>query len=166
MRYRRWYRLLACSLVIQACSNDSTPKAAQRDAVSRIRRPTAASSDSTFDTTVVQDVRGVRRFEYVVRPTGPRFTLVVRGDSADNQVAELLLFREGDSVAVQRIEAMPEAPPKGEPDIVFQDVNADGYTDLKVLGSWGTGGLSWWTWHFDPRTSRLVADSSAADPVM
>lgn len=57
MRYRRRYRWLACSLVIQACSNDSTPKAAQRDAVSRIRRPTAASSDSTFDTTVVQDGR-------------------------------------------------------------------------------------------------------------
>jgi hypothetical protein len=40
-----------------------------------------------FDTTVVQDVRGVRRFEYVVRPTGPRFTLVVRGDSADDSSA-------------------------------------------------------------------------------
>ena len=129
-------------------------------------QPAAYSSDSTFDTTVVQDVRGDRRFDYVVRPQGPRFSLVLRGDSAYDQVAELLLFPAGDTVPVQRIEAMPEPPPHGERDVRFEDTNGDGYADLKLLGAWGTGGLVWWTWHFDPGTARLVPDSSAANPMM
>jgi hypothetical protein len=132
---------------------------------SRTLKPAAYSSDSTLDTTVVQDVRGERRFDYLVGRGGLRYTLVARGDSVDNQVAELLLIGPCDAV-VQRFGAMSETPPRGEHDIVFQDINGDGYADRKLLGCWGTGGLSWWTWHFDPRTSRLVADSSAADPVM
>jgi hypothetical protein len=133
---------------------------------SPVLRPAAASTESTFDTTIVQDVRGERRFDYVVRPQGPRFTLVARGDSTENHIAELDLLSPGDTVPFQRIEAMPEAPPRGERDIKFEDINHDGYADLMVLGAWGSGGLYWWSWHFDPRTAQLVADSSAADPVM
>jgi hypothetical protein len=179
MRHRLWLGSLTCTLMVQACSRDGVRPEAARDlarapgrtssppaARAAALKPAAASTDSTFDTTVVQDVRGERRFEYLVRPQGPRLTLIVRGDSTYNQVKELLLLRAGDTVPIQRIEAMPEAPPLREPDIVFEDVNADGYADLKLLGAWGSGGLYWWTWHFDPRTSRLVGDSSAANPVM
>jgi hypothetical protein len=176
MRPTQWQRCLAWTLCLQACSKGIMPKSAPRDSAgpraanvpaarAQPVKPAAYSSDSTFDTTIVQDVRGERRFDYLVRRDGPRYALLARGDSVENQVAELFLIGSGDSV-VQRIEAMPEAPPRGERDIVFEDINGDGYADLKVLGSWGTGGLSWWTWHFDPRSRRLVADSSAADPVM
>ncbi len=177
MRYRLWPQWLACTLLVQACSRDSARMAGVSDAVQApamtlpranwpMLKPAGATTDSTFDTTIVQDVRGERRFDYRVRPQGPHFTLIVRGDSTANQVAELVLLRAGDTVPVQRIEAMPEAPPRGEPDIVFADVNVDGFVDVKVLGAWGSGGLYWWSWHFDPRSGRLVADSSAADPVM
>jgi hypothetical protein len=177
MHYRLWARWLTCALLAQACSRDSRRAGEVTDAQapamtlpsaarSTVLKPAGVSSDSTFDTTIVQDVRGVRRFEYLVRPGGPHFTLVVRGDSAYNQVTEFLLLRPGDTIPIQRIAAMPEAPPLHEPDVQFQDVNGDGYSDLRLLGAWGSGGLHWWTWHFDPRTSRLVADSSAANPVM
>jgi hypothetical protein len=129
-------------------------------------QPASYSSDSTFDTTVVQDVRGARRFDYLVAPNGPHYTLVARGDSSDNHVAELLLFGPDPAAPLQRIEAMPEPPPRGERDVVLEDLNGDGYRDLKVLGAWGTGGPIWWTWHYDPSTRRLVPDSSAAQPVM
>jgi hypothetical protein len=157
--------LAASLLLLPACTRGSPPANASSSA-SSIRRPAAGTTDSTFDTTVVQDVRGERRFTYTVRPGGPSFTVVLRGDSGDNQVAELLLLRPGQKVPVQRIEAMPEAPPRGQRDIVFEDVNQDGYADLKLLGSWGTGGLTWWIWYFDPHADSLVPDSSAAHPVM
>jgi hypothetical protein len=84
--------------------------------------------------------------------------IVVRSD-AERIAVMIEIHRPGDPRPVQRLVAQAGEPPPGgrSPQAIAEDLDGDGYLDLRVLAWWGaTGNAGYLAWRFDPATGAYV----------
>ena len=107
-------------------------------------------------------------FVLSVRSTLPPYRFTVRHDPATGSVTRVEIAREDHPEAVQVLEGLTaeEPPPGGVDDVAAEDVNFDGYADLRVLAMWGATGNRTYDWFlFDPAAGRFVPEPALSDLV-
>ena len=128
-----------------------------------------SQSDSQLSE-VVEDVREGGAFTFRIHPRSPIYTLHLIGNPASNTIVRIEVFRQNDPTLIQTLEAgMGEPPYRGADYFQAEDINFDGYLDIKLLAWWGaTGNAGYRYWLFDKETDRFVYDeafSELGDPI-
>ena len=118
----------------------------------------AAPGDAV--TALHDDVRGERTYRCVLRPGMAPLRLVLVGDPVENLIARVEIHRAGGVRPMQVLrDVQGEPPPRGTSSLVAEDLDGDGYLDLRVLRSWGaTGNTSYAVWRWAPAVGRFRLD--------
>jgi hypothetical protein len=131
----------------------------------------AASSTAQPDLRVVEDVRGVREFRYVIDPATPPFVFQFVGD-AENSPREIRCLRPGEATPFQVLDLLQDAaescgdiesPYRGSLFFSAEDFDGDGFNDLRVLAFWGTGGETFFYYLWVPARSEFALGTAPGD---
>ena len=106
----------------------------------------------------VEDLRAGATFRFQIHPSLPVHVFRLVGDPASNTVERIEVSRDGEATPFQILEDIDMEPPyRGARYFRTEDVNFDGYQDIKLLRWWGaTGNAGYAYWLFDPATRRFV----------
>lgn len=100
---------------------------------------------------------------FAIHPELPIYTFHLNGDKTTNLVETISIYTN-DTEPHQSLQAeMDEPPISSSHFFTTEDVNFDGYQDLKLLYHWGASGNTYYHyWLFDP-TSQLFQRATAFD---
>jgi hypothetical protein len=102
------------------------------------------------------NIRGVHTFDCQISPRLPVYTFAVVGDT-DNYISEIRISVKGSTGVQQVLTGFGTEPPyKGSKYLQFEDLNFDGYKDIKLLAWWGSGGQGYNIWLFHPLKETFV----------
>ena len=107
---------------------------------------------------ITEDVRGTSTFEGKIHPDLPRYVFHLIGDLESNTFVRIDVSRESEPTVIQSLQ-IPEAdrPYRGTRYFQLEDVNFDGYSDIKLLSfSGATGNGYYYYWLFDRKTDQFV----------
>jgi hypothetical protein len=86
----------------------------------------------------------------------PEYSFHLRRDEESTPTA-IEVIRDNALLQTLEIPDDVDAPPSGMPLMAVEDVNGDGYADLKFLRWWGaTGNRTYFYWLFDPESAKFV----------
>ncbi len=111
---------------------------------------------------VVTDVRGGAICHFNIHNGLPVYNFYLRGNVENNMIDQIETTKGNESkLLVQKIEAgMSEPPPRGGNFFEAQDINFDGYKDIRLMSWWGaTGNTGYRYWLFDPSKNVFVENS-------
>ncbi len=125
----------------------------------------AFSQDSSQFCEVVEDVREGGTFRFRIHPSLPIYAFHLIGDPASNTLVRIEVSRQNDPTIIQTLEAgMGEPPHRGADYFQAEDINFDGYLDIKLLVWWGaTGNKGYRYWLFDKETDHFVYDEAFSE---
>ena len=108
-------------------------------------------------------VRGTHVVPASINSTLPLFNITVEADSAWGEIGSLRVTRKGDDRAEQSLlndTLMPADPAYSITEaLLIEDINFDGYKDIRLLDSRGSGGRHYFVWLFDARADSFVYSS-------
>lgn len=119
---------------------------------------------------VVTDVRGVAICRFNIHNGLPIYNFYLRGIAEYNTIDQIEITKGIESkLLVQKLEAgMGQPPPSGGNFFGAQDINFDGYKDIRLMSWWGaTGNTGYTYWLFDPSKNIFVENtdlSSLSNP--
>ena len=111
---------------------------------------------------VVTDVRGGAICHFTIYNSLPVYNFYLRGNVEYNTIDQIEITKGIESkILVQKLEAgMGEPPVSGENFFGAQDMNFDGYKDIRLMSWWGaTGNTGYTYWLFDPSKNIFVENS-------
>ncbi|MDO8590573.1 MAG: hypothetical protein Q7R65_01195 [bacterium] len=111
---------------------------------------------------VVSDVRGGAICNFYIHDGLPVYNFYFKGNAEYNTIDRIEITKGIESkVLVQTLEAgMGEPPPSGGKFFGAQDMNFDGYKDIRLMSWWGaTGNTGYTYWLFDPSKNIFVENS-------
>ena len=125
----------------------------------------AFSQDQVPLSEVVEDVRGGTAFQFRIHPSSLIYAFHLIGDPASNTIVRIEVSRQNDPAIIQTLEAgMGEQPYRGADYFQVEDINFDGYLDIKLLAWWGaTGNKGYRYWLFDKETDHFVYDEAFSE---
>lgn len=119
---------------------------------------------------VVTDVRGGAICNFNIHSGLPIYNFYLRGNAEYNTIDQIEITKGVESkILVQKLEAgMGEPPPRSGNFFGAQDMNFDGYKDIRLMSWWGaTGNTGYTYWLFDPSKNIFVENtdlSSLSNP--
>ena len=118
-------------------------------------------SSQEIDYDFLQDVRGENVFQFSIHPSIPILKFVLIGDSIDNSIVEIIVYKNTDTIPFQEIiiDEVIEPPVKETEYFVTCDFNFDGYKDIMLLEFWGTtGNRIYKGWLFNPGNMKFESN--------
>lgn len=114
---------------------------------------------------LVTDVRGGRQIEVEIHPSLPRYVFRLVGDRQNNIVQSIEVRQAGKSTVLQTLQSRMDEPPyRNAQYFRAEDLNFDGYRDLRLLIAWGaTGNETYDAWLFNPKTGLFDFHAEFAD---
>jgi hypothetical protein len=112
-----------------------------------------------------EDLRGGVECRFEIRPNLPVYKFHLIADAASNTIVRIEIRREKDDSHSQILEVENvESPYRGSEYFGTDDINFDGYQDLRLLAWWGvTGNSGYIYWIFDPKTGKFVENKELQD---
>gem|GEM_PF-3403718 len=112
---------------------------------------------------IYENFSGVKEIRAKIHNDSDKFTFRLIGDNKENKINKIQVITP--SGVVQTIEPeMEETPPKGSKYFILEDLDFDGYKDLKILSMWGaTGNLFYKCWLYDPKEAKFIFDEALSD---
>jgi hypothetical protein len=102
-------------------------------------------------------------YTFRIHPDLPEFSFHVRRDEG-HMPEGIEVTRNNELVQLLEIVDDVDTPPPGTDLIAVEDVNFDGYADLKFLHWWGaTGNRAYFYWLFDKESGKFVFNAKFTD---
>jgi hypothetical protein len=150
--------MLACAAAMGAA-----PDAPMAVGCRRTDRPPPRAPGDTVVLPHSEDIRHDPSFLCTLHRGGPTARVVLDADSADNWPETVRIYTPPGSARPAQVLPIDDAagpPPRGRPFLYGEDLNRDGWMDLKVLTAWGaTGNEAFDVFLYDPGRRRFVPDS-------
>lgn len=107
----------------------------------------------------------MRDYDVAVHPSLPRFRFrVFRHDPAT--IDSIRVYRGGAYLQTLARGLAVEPAPEGIPELAADDIDFDGYADVRVLAAWGaTGNKGYEWWLFQPGRGRFAYSRAASDVI-
>ena len=114
---------------------------------------------------VVEDVRGGTTFQFRTHPSLPIYVFHLIGNPELNTIAHIEVARRGDPTIIQTLETREsDSPYRGAAYFEAEDINFDGFLDIKLMTTWGaTGNTGYDYWLFDKETGRFVYEEAFSE---
>ncbi len=113
-----------------------------------------------------EDVRNGATFKFKIHKSLPAYTFHLVGNRESNLIDSIEVSKGNDTAIIQVLKdfEMDEPPFRGAKYFQAEDINFDGYRDLKLLSWWGvTGNKGYSYWLFEPKKNRFVFNQELRD---
>lgn len=115
---------------------------------------------------VTEDVRNGATFIFKIHRKLPSYTFHLVGNLEFNAFERIEVSKGNDTTIIQVLKdfEMDGPPYRGAKYFQTEDINFDGYTDIKLLSWWGATGNSGYNyWLFEPKKGRFVLNKELRD---
>lgn len=114
---------------------------------------------------VAEDVRNGANFTFKIHPGFPTYRFHLVGNRESNTIDRIEVSKGNDTTIIQVLKDFEMEPPyRGARYFQREDINFDGYVDIKLMNWWGATGNSGYNyWLFDPRKGRFVFHQELSD---
>ena len=114
---------------------------------------------------VVTDLRGGVECRFRIHPDLPIYVFHLIGNPADNMIDRIEIVPENTTAPMQVLDTnMGEPAYRDAEYFSAEDMNFDGYQDIKLLAWWGaTGNKGYVYWLFDPLKKRFVKNDALSE---